>query len=149
VSCSTSSSSVPWWIAHARSGDPQPAAMSGNKCCSPDVSVLRLTHLGAWVKHRFTRIWEIPFIAVDNRNFRIKLSDAGNYFIFETWKAVVCQPSNDWSTPRVTVLNQSSGGELRLSLKGSQVGTTNVSSYSVTLSLVLMLFLSCKANSRV
>jgi hypothetical protein len=58
VCCSTSSSSVLWWITHVWSGGSLPAATSGIcKCYNPSVFALRLTHLGTLVTGKFTRIW--------------------------------------------------------------------------------------------
>jgi hypothetical protein len=58
VCCSTSSSSILWWITHVRSGGPLPAATSGScKCYNPSVFALRLTHLRTLVTGKFTRIW--------------------------------------------------------------------------------------------
>jgi hypothetical protein len=58
VCCSTGSSSVLWWITNVRSGGPLPAATSGScKCYNTSVFALRLTHLGALVTGKFTRIW--------------------------------------------------------------------------------------------
>jgi hypothetical protein len=55
VCCSTSSSSVLWWITHV--WGPLPAAMSGScKCYNPSVFTLQLTHLGTLVTGKFTRI---------------------------------------------------------------------------------------------
>jgi hypothetical protein len=58
VCCSTSSSSVLWWITHVRFGGPLPAATSGScKWYNPSVFALRITQLGTLVTGKFTRIW--------------------------------------------------------------------------------------------
>jgi hypothetical protein len=58
VCCSTSSSSVLWWITYVRSEIPLPAPTSGSyKCYNPSVFALRLTHLGTLVTGKFSRIW--------------------------------------------------------------------------------------------
>jgi hypothetical protein len=58
VCCSTSSSSVPWWITHARSGDPLSATMSKScKCYNSSAFALLPTHLGTLVTGKFARIW--------------------------------------------------------------------------------------------
>jgi hypothetical protein len=60
--CFISSSSVLWWLVHARSGDPLLAATFGScKCCNPIVFILRLTNLGKLVRSKFTRIWGFHF----------------------------------------------------------------------------------------
>jgi hypothetical protein len=58
VRCSTSNSSVLWWITHDRSGGPLPAVTSGScKVYNPSVFALRIMHLGTLVTRKFTRIW--------------------------------------------------------------------------------------------
>jgi hypothetical protein len=98
VCCSTSSSSVLWWITHVRSGGPLPTATSGScKCYNPSVFALRLTHHGTLVTGRFTRIWDSilrqPHQSTD-WEFQLKVSWCGEPLSSATWKVLV--PTRGW-----------------------------------------------------
>jgi hypothetical protein len=118
VCCSTSSSSVLWWITHFRSGGPLPAATFGIfMCYNPSIFALRLTHLGTLVTGKFTRIWGFhssPTLSL-TESFDSKLADAGNPFVRQLGRHL-CRPRADWSHPRVTEVHWCSTSRPRLSI---------------------------------
>jgi hypothetical protein len=148
VCCSTSSSSVLWWITHVRSGSPLPAATSGScKCYNSSVFALRLTYIGTLVTGKFTRIWGSILRRLHQSTdweFRLNLSWYGERLSSETSKALV--PSKSW-------LKSPMGywGALMLSMPAEAVSAQQVkrvvSDYSATL-MFSVLFLSFKANAR-
>jgi hypothetical protein len=87
--CSTSSSSVLWWITHVRSGGPLPAATYGScRYYNPSVFALRLTHLGTLATRGFgDSIFRRSHDSTD-RNFQLKVSWCGEPLNSATWKAL-------------------------------------------------------------
>jgi hypothetical protein len=148
--CSTRSSSVLWWIMHAASGGPLLTAMSGSyKCCNSSVFALHLTHLATLVT---TSIWGFhssrPHQST-NWEFRLKVSWCGEFLSSATWKALVlsegCLMSPTvyrgglmFSRPVEAAPKKAKSVQWVLS------NTTRLPRLRFS-----VLFLSCKANSRV
>jgi hypothetical protein len=120
VCCFASSLSVLWWIMHVRSGGPLLASMSRScNCCNPSVFALQVTHSGALVTDRFTRIWVFhPLLTTSEHwGFWFKVRWCGEPLSLPSWKALYRWPRADWSHPRVTEKDWCSAGQSRLRLK--------------------------------
>jgi hypothetical protein len=116
--CTTSSSSVLWWITHVRSGGPLPAATSGScKCYKTIVFALVLWYVSNRQIHEDLGIsFFADHIRALTDSFDSKLADAGNPLVRKLGRHL-CRPRADWRRPRITEADWCSAGQPRLSLK--------------------------------
>jgi hypothetical protein len=124
--CSISSSSVPWWTTRVLSGGPLPASTSRNwKYCSSGVFALLPVHPGTLVTGKFTWFESSLFLRphqISNWQVRLQVSWCGEP---TSWTA--------WQTPALSFDPE----------------TCQLARFRLPWLRFSVIFLSCKANSRV